>query len=149
MTGLMTVWADGVPKDLGEGDFAMVPAYHNHTYQFIAQETEFLGLVQPAGFDDFFANVSSPWAPKHNVPFPPDQGIAFPGQKFQAAVKQHLAYASAAADGQGVDRHLFGLKKLLQEGEAVPALYEDPAYGLSSTWKLSTSQISSEVFDNW
>ena len=32
MTGLMTVWADGVPKDLGEGDFAMVPAYHNHTY---------------------------------------------------------------------------------------------------------------------
>lgn len=70
-------------------------------------------------------------------------------EKFQAAVKQHLAYASAAADGQGVDRHLFGLKKLLQEGEAVPALYEDPAYGLSSTWKLSTSQISSEVFDNW
>lgn len=89
MTGLMTVWADGVPKDLGEGDFAMVPAYHNHTYQFIAQETEFLGLVQPAGFDDFFANVSNPWAPKYNVPFPPDQGIAFPGQKFQAAVKAY------------------------------------------------------------
>jgi hypothetical protein len=89
MTGLMTVWADGVPKDLGEGDFAMVPAYHNHTYQFIAQETEFLGLVQPAGFDDFFANVSEPWTPKYNVPFPPDQGIAFPGQKFQAAVKEY------------------------------------------------------------
>jgi quercetin dioxygenase-like cupin family protein len=89
MTGLMTVWADGVPKDLGEGDFAMVPAYHNHTYQFIAQETEFLGLVQPAGFDDFFANVSAPWAPKYNVPFPPDQPLAFPGQKFQAAVKEY------------------------------------------------------------
>ncbi|SPC63476.1 probable carnitine O-acetyltransferase, mitochondrial precursor [Ustilago sp. UG-2017b] len=70
-------------------------------------------------------------------------------EKFQAAVKQHLSYASAAADGQGVDRHLFGLKKLLKEGEKVPAIYEDPAYGLSLTWKLSTSQISSEVFACW
>lgn len=60
MTGQMTVWADVVPKDLGAGDFAMVPAYRNHSYQFIAQETEFLGLVQPAGFDDFFSNVSVP-----------------------------------------------------------------------------------------
>lgn len=69
--------------------------------------------------------------------------------KFQAAVKQHLAYATTAADGQGVDRHLFGLKKLLQPNEQVPSLYTDPAYGASSTWKLSTSQISSEVFDTW
>lgn len=70
-------------------------------------------------------------------------------EKFQAAVKQHLGYASAAADGQGVDRHLFGLKKLLKEGEKVPAIYEDAAYAASSTWKLSTSQISSEVFSCW
>ncbi|SPO40119.1 probable carnitine O-acetyltransferase, mitochondrial precursor [Pseudozyma flocculosa] len=69
--------------------------------------------------------------------------------KFQAAVKQHLAYASAAADGQGVDRHLLGLKKLIQDGEKVPDLYNDPAFGASSTWKLSTSQISSEMFDSW
>ncbi|PWY97443.1 acyltransferase ChoActase/COT/CPT [Testicularia cyperi] len=70
-------------------------------------------------------------------------------EKFQAAVKQHLSYATACADGQGVDRHLFGLKKLLKEGEKLPALYEDPAFGMSSTWKLSTSQISSEAFDCW
>ncbi|CBQ68215.1 probable carnitine O-acetyltransferase, mitochondrial precursor [Sporisorium reilianum SRZ2] len=70
-------------------------------------------------------------------------------EKFQAAVKQHLSYATAAADGHGVDRHLFGLKKLLREGEKLPALYEDPAFALSSTWKLSTSQISSEVFACW
>lgn len=69
--------------------------------------------------------------------------------KFQAAVKQHLAYATSAADGQGVDRHLFGLKKLLKAGETLPSLYEDPAFALTSTWKLSTSQISSEVFDTW
>lgn len=70
-------------------------------------------------------------------------------EKFQAAVKQHLAYAKAAADGHGVDRHLFGLKKLLKEGEQTPELYNDWAYGESSTWRLSTSQISSESFDAW
>ncbi|PWN27023.1 putative carnitine O-acetyltransferase mitochondrial precursor [Jaminaea rosea] len=69
--------------------------------------------------------------------------------KFQAAVKQHLNYATSAADGQGVDRHLFGLKKLLKDGEEVPALYKDEAFGKSSNWQLSTSQISSEVFSSW
>lgn len=106
MTGQMTVWADGVPRDLGAGDFAMVPAYHNHSYQFIAQETEFLGLVQPAGFDDFFSNVSVPWNPAYNVPFPPDQPLAFPGMKFQAAAKaydinQILANWSEPRNGHG------------------------------------------------
>lgn len=36
---------------------------------------------------------------------------------FKKAVNRHLQYAAWAADGQGVDRHLFGLKRLLQEGE--------------------------------
>ncbi|CAO1633710.1 unnamed protein product [Sympodiomycopsis kandeliae] len=68
---------------------------------------------------------------------------------FQSAVKQHLSYALSAADGQGVDRHLFGLKKLLAENESVPTLYTDSAFAKTSEWKLSTSQISSEVFDTW
>ncbi|KAK0556902.1 Carnitine O-acetyltransferase mitochondrial [Tilletia horrida] len=68
---------------------------------------------------------------------------------FQAAVKQHLSYAKEAADGHGVDRHLFGLKKLLQPGEELPALYKDPMFARSSNWILSTSQISSEMFDSW
>lgn len=68
-------------------------------------------------------------------------------ERFQAAVKQHLAYATAAADGQGVDRHLFGLKKVLKEGEKLPEIYNDPAFALTSTWLLSTSQISSESFE--
>ncbi|PWN89572.1 putative carnitine O-acetyltransferase mitochondrial precursor [Acaromyces ingoldii] len=68
---------------------------------------------------------------------------------FQKATKQHLSYAASAANGEGVDRHLFGLKKLLQEGEEVPDLYKDEMYAKSSHWLLSTSQISSESFDAW
>lgn len=70
-------------------------------------------------------------------------------EKFQAAAKQHLTYAKSAAEGQGVDRHLFGLKKLLREGEELPALYKDPMFGESGTWRLSTSNVTSENFDAW
>lgn len=69
--------------------------------------------------------------------------------KFQAAVKQHLDYAKSAADGQGIDRHFFGLKNLLREGEERPELFRDPMFAKSSTWLLSTSQISTEDFDAW
>lgn len=87
MTGKVRVWANGEPRDLGAGDFAMVPGFTKHSYQFVAQETEFLGLIQPAGFDEFFLNVSTPWNPRYNVPFPPDQAIAFPAATFQEVAK--------------------------------------------------------------
>ncbi len=64
-------------------------------------------------------------------------------------MKQHLAYAADASNAHGVDRHLFGLKKLLQPNEKVPDVFTDPAFGATSTWKLSTSQISSESFACW
>ncbi|KAI1779601.1 carnitine O-acetyltransferase [Hypoxylon cercidicola] len=68
---------------------------------------------------------------------------------FRKAVNSHIEYISAASDGKGVDRHLFGLKKLLEPGEDLPALYQDPAYGYSSSWFLSTSQLSSEFFNGY
>ncbi|KAF8319721.1 acyltransferase ChoActase/COT/CPT [Clavulina sp. PMI_390] len=68
---------------------------------------------------------------------------------FRRAVTRHLQYAAWAADGQGVDRHLFGLKKLLKEGEAVPEIYTDKAFGQTNHWELSTSQLSSPWFDGW
>ncbi|SPO02621.1 probable carnitine O-acetyltransferase precursor [Cephalotrichum gorgonifer] len=68
---------------------------------------------------------------------------------FRDAINSHLEYISAASDGKGVDRHLFGLKKLLEPGEDVPAIYKDPAYTYSSTWYLSTSQLSSEFFNGY
>lgn len=68
---------------------------------------------------------------------------------FRAAVKQHLTYAAWAADGQGVDRHFFGLKKMIQPGEPTPEVYTDPMFSKSNHWELSTSQLSSEYFDGW
>ncbi|KAK3398519.1 putative carnitine O-acetyltransferase precursor [Sordaria brevicollis] len=68
---------------------------------------------------------------------------------FRKAIDSHLEYISAASDGKGVDRHLFGLKRLLEPGQEVPALYQDPAYGYSSSWYLSTSQLSSEFFNGY
>lgn len=67
----------------------------------------------------------------------------------RAASKSQASYIADAVEGKGVDRHLYGLKKLLQPGEELPALYRDPVYGYSSSWYLSTSQLSSEFFNGW
>jgi carnitine O-acetyltransferase len=64
-------------------------------------------------------------------------------------VTNHVKYISDAADGKGVDRHLFGLKKLLGDGEEVPAIFTDPAFAYSSKWYLSSSQLSSEYFNGY
>ncbi|KAI0029170.1 acyltransferase ChoActase/COT/CPT [Vararia minispora EC-137] len=68
---------------------------------------------------------------------------------FRSAVARHVQYAAEAADGQGVDRHLFGLKNMLRKGEEVPEIYKDPAYGRTNHWELSTSQLSSRFIDGW
>ncbi|OCT53287.1 Carnitine O-acetyltransferase, mitochondrial [Cladophialophora carrionii] len=68
---------------------------------------------------------------------------------FRAAVQAHVKYTADASDGYGVDRHLFGLKKLLQEGEETPEIFTDPAYTYSSTWYISSSQLSSEYFNGY
>jgi carnitine O-acetyltransferase len=68
---------------------------------------------------------------------------------FRKACAAHVAYIGAASDGKGVDRHLFGLKKLLGPNDEIPAIYKDPAYAYSSHWFLSTSQLSSEYFNGY
>jgi carnitine O-acetyltransferase len=68
---------------------------------------------------------------------------------FRAALEAHVKYISDASDGRGVDRHLFGLKNCLRPGEPTPALYSDPAFGYSSKWFISSSQLSSEYFNGY
>jgi hypothetical protein len=40
-------------------------------------------------------------------------------------------------------------KKMLKEGEPVPEIFTDPAFGQSSHWELNTSQLSSRYVDGW
>lgn len=68
---------------------------------------------------------------------------------FRSAIAAHMEYITAASDGKGVDRHLFGLKKLLGPDEELPAIYKDPAYSYSSSWFISSSQLSSEYFNGY
>jgi carnitine O-acetyltransferase len=70
-------------------------------------------------------------------------------KKFREAVRRHIQYSTWAADGQGVDRHMFGLKMLLKDGEKMPEVFKDPVHGKSSHWELSTSQLSSNYLDGW
>ena len=68
---------------------------------------------------------------------------------FRTALASHTKYTMDAGDGHGVDRHLFGLKKTLKQGEPLPEIYQDPSFAYSSSWYLSTSQLSSEFFNGY
>jgi len=77
-----------------------------------------------------------------------DESIGMVERKklFGEAVKKHLGLAKNSGLGLGVDRYLFGLKKVLKEGEEMPALFSDPLVARSSYWVLSTSSIYSKHF---
>jgi carnitine O-acetyltransferase len=92
------------------------------------------------------SNESKAWAEAMDNPNHTDGQRA---ELFRKAVNRHLTYAGWAADGQGVDRHLFGLKKMLKEGEKLPEIYADAAFGRTNHWELSTSQLSSPFVDGW
>lgn len=70
-------------------------------------------------------------------------------ERFRKAVDQHVKYITDASDGKGVDRHLFGLKKMLQSGEEVPEIFKDEAFAYSGNWFISSSQLSSEYFNGY
>lgn len=49
---------------------------------------------------------------------------------------------SKAINGQAIDRHLMGLKRLaIENGIDIPTLYLDAGYATSNNWRLSTSQV--------
>ncbi|KAI9143311.1 acyltransferase ChoActase/COT/CPT [Paraphysoderma sedebokerense] len=60
-----------------------------------------------------------------------------------AAIKTHYTTMVAASTGQACDRHLLGLRLLMDPSEASKApIFTDPAYSLSQTFKLSSSNMS-------
>lgn len=65
------------------------------------------------------------------------------------AMDGHVAYMKEAVDGHGCDRHMMGLRKMINDDESMPALFTDASYSKTSHWNLSTSQLTSEHFDGY
>lgn len=65
--------------------------------------------------------------------------------RFAAAVKKHGQDMKNASNAHGIDRHLYGLRKVLRpssgDDERRPALFDDALFTRSATWQMSTSQI--------
>eukprot|EP00050_Salpingoeca_kvevrii_P014973 m.42369 g.42369 ORF g.42369 m.42369 type:complete len:621 (-) comp6090_c0_seq2:3152-5014(-) len=62
---------------------------------------------------------------------------------FREAVETHMSLTREACEGQGVDRHLLGLRRCAEEhGIDTQGFFEDPALVESSHFKLSTSAVA-------
>lgn len=60
-----------------------------------------------------------------------------------AATKAHNSQTRESSTGKGIDRHMTGLRLLMraEDGEA-PAIFSDPLFAESQSWRLSTSGLS-------
>jgi len=59
------------------------------------------------------------------------------------AILEHKSYVTAAVSGDGIDRHLLGMRlAALERGEKVPAIFNDNTYQRAMQFNLSTSQVS-------
>ena len=65
------------------------------------------------------------------------------------AAKRHIQLAREGGSAQGIDRHLLGLRLLVDasSGEKIPEIYSDPVYTRANRWVLSTSAVFSKHFD--
>lgn len=62
------------------------------------------------------------------------------------AVKAHKDYTVMASSGEGVDRHLLGLKLIaIEKNFPIPELYSDDAFAKSTSFRISTSQVASNA----
>ncbi|XP_037828590.1 LOW QUALITY PROTEIN: carnitine O-acetyltransferase-like [Lucilia sericata] len=60
------------------------------------------------------------------------------------AVNAHREYTTMALQGQGVDRHLLGLKLMaLENNKPIPKFYQSPGFVKSAHYRVSTSQVAS------
>jgi hypothetical protein len=61
------------------------------------------------------------------------------------AIDAHQRYLAEAAAGAGIDRHLLGLRCMLQPNEPTPALFTHVSYQRCNDFQLSTSNVSMGV----
>ncbi|KAB8199461.1 RmlC-like cupin domain-containing protein [Aspergillus parasiticus] len=62
LKGRVTIWADDQARTMGPGDFASVPPGVTHQYQILGNRSEFIGLIVPGGWEDFFRFIGEPYA---------------------------------------------------------------------------------------
>ncbi len=60
--GQVNVWAGDQARTMNPGDFASVPPKVIHQYQILGTHTEFLGLIVPGGWEEFFRFIGEPYA---------------------------------------------------------------------------------------
>uniref|UniRef100_A0A0B7BDL7 Choline/carnitine acyltransferase domain-containing protein n=2 Tax=Arion vulgaris TaxID=1028688 RepID=A0A0B7BDL7_9EUPU len=70
-----------------------------------------------------------------------------PGAKkvdlLRQAIQSHRKYTDDTINGQGIDRHLLGLRlTALEKGKETPGIFNDPAFRKSTHYQISTSQVS-------
>ncbi|KAK5046896.1 hypothetical protein LTR84_007250 [Exophiala bonariae] len=62
LKGNVNVWADDQCRTLSAGDLASVPPDTVHQYQILGDYTEFVGLIVPGGWEEFFRFIGEPYA---------------------------------------------------------------------------------------
>lgn len=61
LKGKINVWANDTARSLGPGDFASVPPGTIHQYQIDSLHSEFIGLIIPGGWEEFFRFIGEPY----------------------------------------------------------------------------------------
>ncbi|KAL4990822.1 RmlC-like cupin domain-containing protein [Aspergillus falconensis] len=62
LKGHINIWADKQARTLGPGDFASVPPGVVHQYQILGDHSEFIGLIVPGGWEEFFRVLGEPYS---------------------------------------------------------------------------------------
>lgn len=62
LKGSVNVWAEDTCRTIGPGDLASVPPGTVHQYQVLGDHTEFIGLIIPGGWEEFFRFIGEPYA---------------------------------------------------------------------------------------
>ncbi|GAB7346324.1 hypothetical protein MBLNU457_5041t1 [Dothideomycetes sp. NU457] len=62
LKGSVNVWAGKKCRTMTPGDFASVPPDVVHQYQIVGDHAEFVGLIVPGGWEEFFRFIGEPYS---------------------------------------------------------------------------------------
>ncbi|KAF2772197.1 hypothetical protein EJ03DRAFT_372352 [Teratosphaeria nubilosa] len=62
LKGTCNVWANDKARTMEAGDFASVPPGVIHQYQLLGSHSEFIGLIVPGGWEEFFRFIGDSYS---------------------------------------------------------------------------------------